>query len=122
MFKSTGSLLFLVLFHLLLSFNSGGHLKFANGLIAKDKWCVANPLSNDTVLKNNIEYACNILSDCKLIQPGGSCYEPNKLMHHASAVMNQYYAMEGRNTWNCNFFGSGLLVSKDPSYGSCEYA
>ncbi|KAK7359639.1 hypothetical protein VNO77_01601 [Canavalia gladiata] len=102
---------------------AGGHVKFANGLEAQKSWCVAKPAASDIELKNNIEYACNNLDDCKMIQPGGSCYEPNTLINHASVVMNRYYALKGRNTWNCHFSDSALIVAPiDPSYGSCKYA
>ncbi|RDX58025.1 Glucan endo-1,3-beta-D-glucosidase, partial [Mucuna pruriens] len=123
MAKSTGSLVFLFLFPLLLSCNSGGHLKFANGLVMENgSWCIAKPSASDDALNNNIEYACKVLGDCKMIQPGGSCYDPNSLFSHASVVMNQYYALNGRNTWNCYFAGSALFVAINPSYGSCIYA
>ncbi|TKY59626.1 Glucan endo-1,3-beta-glucosidase [Spatholobus suberectus] len=85
-------------------------------------WCIAKTSASDVALNDNIEYACNVLGDCKMIQPGGSCFQPNNLFNHASVVMNQYYALNGRNTWNCYFSGSGLIVANDPSYGSCKYA
>ncbi|KAL2343677.1 hypothetical protein Fmac_004962 [Flemingia macrophylla] len=114
---------FLFLFHMLLSACAGGHLKFANGWeIMNNTWCMVKPSTSEVVLSNNIDYACNMLGDCKMIQPGGSCYDPNNLFNHASAVMNQYYAINGRNPWNCDFVGSGIIVTSDPSYGSCQYA
>ncbi|KAK7319292.1 hypothetical protein RJT34_04011 [Clitoria ternatea] len=122
MTKSAGSLFFILLFPVLLSFNSGGHVKFADAVEAKKTWCVARPSASDAELNNNIEYACNILNDCKLIEPGGLCFKPNNLLSHASVVMNQYYALEGRNPWNCHFSDSGLIAFSDPSYGSCKYA
>ncbi|XP_014490079.1 glucan endo-1,3-beta-glucosidase [Vigna radiata var. radiata] len=124
MAKSTASLLvFLFIFPLLLSSNNlGGHVKFVYGLEAQKSWCVAKPSSSDSTLENNIEYACSILGDCKMIQPGGSCFEPNNLLNHASVVMNQYYAFSGGNGWNCYFAGSGLIAVSDPSYDNCKYA
>ncbi|KAL9329061.1 hypothetical protein ACSQ67_004064 [Phaseolus vulgaris] len=123
MAKSTASLVFLFIFPLLLFScnNLGGHVKFAYGLEAQKSWCVAKPSSSDSELQNNIEYACNLLGDCKMIQPGGSCFDPNNLMNHASVVMNQFYAYNGGNGWNCYFSGSGLVVVNDPSYGNCKY-
>ncbi|QCD83897.1 major pollen allergen Ole e 10-like isoform X2 [Vigna unguiculata] len=121
MAKSTGSLVFLFIFPLLCN-NLGGHVKFAYGLEAQKSWCVAKASSSDSTLQNNIEYACSILGDCKMIQPGGSCFDPNNLFNHASVVMNQYYAFSGGNGWNCYFSGSGLIVVSDPSYDNCKYA
>ena len=83
--------------------------------VAPEIWCVAKPSATGEELKSNIEYACNVLSNCNLIQPGGSCSNPDTLINHASVVMNQYYALKGRNTWNCYFNNSGLIVITDPS-------
>ncbi|BAT74119.1 hypothetical protein VIGAN_01171900 [Vigna angularis var. angularis] len=123
MAKSTSSLVFLFIFPLLLSCNNlGRNVKFAYGLEAQKSWCVAKPSSSDSTLENNIQYACSILGDCKMIQPGGSCFDPNNLLNHASVVMNQYYAFSGGNGWNCYFAGSGLIAVSDPSYDNCKYA
>ncbi|KAE9617628.1 putative glucan endo-1,3-beta-D-glucosidase [Lupinus albus] len=92
------------------------------GSCNSSSWCIAKYLANDTKLKNNILYVCDVLNDCKLIQPGGSCFIPDTLINHASVVMNEYYVKKGRNTWNCYFSGSGLITQSDPSYGSCKYA
>nr|KYP49647.1 Glucan endo-1,3-beta-glucosidase [Cajanus cajan] len=83
--------------------------------IVNTTWCIANPSASEVALRNNIDYACNMLGDCKMIQPGGSCYDPNNLFNHASAIMNQYYAINGRNNWNCDFTGSGIIVTSEPS-------
>ncbi|XP_057420377.1 major pollen allergen Ole e 10-like [Lotus japonicus] len=121
----TKSIPFLILLPLLLSLNSGGHVKFADGRkVANNNssWCVAKPSSTVFELNTNIEYACNAIGDCSVIQSDGCCFNPNNLVNHASVVMNQYYATAGRNTWDCYFSGSGLIVTNDPSYGSCKYA
>ncbi|KAJ7968890.1 glucan endo-1,3-beta-glucosidase-like [Quillaja saponaria] len=122
MAKSVSSLSILFLILLLLSVNLGGTLKFTNGWESQNTWCVAKPSTIDAELSSNIEYACNQLRDCYLIQEGGSCYNPNTLINHASVVMNLYYQSNGRNNWNCDFRGSGLIVGTDPSYGACKYA
>ncbi|XVF40181.1 hypothetical protein PTKIN_Ptkin01aG0090800 [Pterospermum kingtungense] len=106
---------------LLLSFNPGGLLKLADG---QDKtWCVAKPSSDDTVLVNNLKYACeNIEESCRPIQPGEACYYPNTPINHASVAMNIYYQGHGHQPSQCYFDGSGLITISDPSYGSCQYA
>ncbi|GJX93427.1 glucan endo-1,3-beta-glucosidase 12-like protein [Tanacetum coccineum] len=43
------------------------------------------------------------------------CFGPNKVHAHASYAMNAYYQMHGRNYWNCDFKGSGLVTFSDPS-------
>nr|XP_027191039.1 glucan endo-1,3-beta-D-glucosidase-like [Cicer arietinum] len=110
MTKSSVSLLGFVF----LLLNAGGN---ANGAT----WCVAKPSASECVLQLNIEYACNMLPSCKMIQSCGACFYPDTPMNHASAIMNHYYATNGRNLWNCNFSDSALIAVTDPSYGSCNY-
>ncbi|EEF42676.1 hydrolase, hydrolyzing O-glycosyl compounds, putative [Ricinus communis] len=110
-----------LLFILLPSINSGtprGIVKLPN---AEKTWCVAKPSSSEAELVANINFACDQLNDCKLIQPNGTCYYPSNYINHASVVMNLYYQSKGRNTWNCDFKNSGLISKKDPSYGCCSY-
>ncbi|KAF1868511.1 hypothetical protein Lal_00008319 [Lupinus albus] len=84
-------------------------------MVEQNTWCIARYTSNDAELNDNILYACNALKDCMIIEEGGSCFNPNNLIGHASVVMNQYYAKSGRNPWNCYFSGTGLIVITDPS-------
>ncbi|KZV29722.1 hypothetical protein F511_05816, partial [Dorcoceras hygrometricum] len=84
-------------------------------------WCVAKPSSSEVALQDNINFACNNLGDCSMIQPGGACYLPDTLINHASVVMNLYYQSRAREYWTCSFTGSGLRVIDDPSYGNCSY-
>ncbi|XP_044462606.1 glucan endo-1,3-beta-D-glucosidase-like [Mangifera indica] len=122
MAKATFSLVFLPLFLLFLFSNSGGILKLTNA--QWKTWCVAKPSSSDAELIANIEYACRYISGdgCNIINEGGSCYLPNTLLNHASVAMNLYYQFHGRNTWNCDFKGSALTTTTNPSYGTCQYA
>ncbi|GJN05187.1 hypothetical protein PR202_ga22796 [Eleusine coracana subsp. coracana] len=46
---------------------------------------------------------------------------PNNVQSHASYVMNAYYQANGRHDYDCDFKGTGLVTSNDPSYGSCKY-
>ncbi|XP_031117421.1 glucan endo-1,3-beta-glucosidase-like isoform X2 [Ipomoea triloba] len=96
---------------LLLSFLSGGTFALKN---QQKTWCVAKPSSDETTLKNNINYACSNV-DCKILQKGCSCFYPDNFINHASIAMNLYYQANGRNYWNCHFGGSGLIVLTDPS-------
>ncbi|OMP08839.1 hypothetical protein COLO4_06068 [Corchorus olitorius] len=113
---------------LLLSFNSGGLPKLANGQ-GDRTWCVAKPSTYDANLNNNINYACDKIGEmgynCSLIQPNGSCFTPDTPINHASVVMNFYYQLVGRPLSACYFDGSGLVTITDPSYvtdyASCQY-
>ncbi|XVE51574.1 hypothetical protein DITRI_Ditri02bG0052500 [Diplodiscus trichospermus] len=89
-------------------------------MMLQKTWCIANPLSSDSVLTANIEYACSRL-DCSLIQPNGACFKPNTQLHHASFVMNLYYQANGRHLSSCDFRNSGLVSLTDPSYGNCSF-
>ncbi|KAK8579322.1 hypothetical protein V6N13_142530 [Hibiscus sabdariffa] len=105
-------------FLLLLPLLSGGTLMMANG---QKTWCTAKPSSDKAALLANINYACSYV-DCQTIQKGSPCFYPNTLINHASVAMNLYYQANGRNVWNCDFTGSGLIVFTDPSYADCIYA
>ncbi|PIN12155.1 Glucan endo-1,3-beta-D-glucosidase [Handroanthus impetiginosus] len=66
-------------------------------------------------LQGFINFACSQL-DCREIQPGGSCYEPNTLQNHASYTLDAYYRKNGV----CNP-DIGTPTITDPSYGNCRY-
>ncbi|XP_073113502.1 major pollen allergen Ole e 10-like [Elaeis guineensis] len=83
-------------------------------------WCVAKPSTIELALKDNIQFACNNIN-CSPIQIGGVCFYPDTTISHASVVMNIYYQANGRNYWNCDFGGSGMISFGDPSYGNCKY-
>ncbi|KAK1291420.1 Glucan endo-1,3-beta-D-glucosidase [Acorus calamus] len=97
-----------------------GRVKGRNFMRGKN-WCVAKASSDETSLQDNLNYACTQV-DCSVINAGGSCFEPNLLISHASVAMNLYYQSMGRNVWNCDFTHSGLITISDPSYGTCSYA
>ncbi|KAK8608095.1 hypothetical protein V6N13_023529 [Hibiscus sabdariffa] len=124
MANSTVSLPVFFCLLLLLSFDSGILLKLANG--QGKTWCVAKPSTDDSALASDIESACNYIGtkggNCKPIQPGGACYDPNTLINHASFVMNAYYQDNHAQEHACYFTNSGLITISDPSYGSCKYA
>ncbi|GLU17755.1 hypothetical protein SLE2022_341110 [Rubroshorea leprosula] len=110
--------LLLPLFLLLLSISSGGIFVMGEG---QKTWCVAKPSSDQATLLANVNYACS-QADCRILQRGCPCFFPDNLINHASIAMNIYYQAKGRNHWNCDFKGSGLIVMTDPSYANCIYA
>ncbi|KAJ8484038.1 hypothetical protein OPV22_016523 [Ensete ventricosum] len=83
-------------------------------------WCVAKPSSDEATLTANLNYACSQV-DCSILQRGCGCFYPDNLISHASIAMNLYYQSRGRNYWNCYFKNSALVVTTDPSFGSCVY-
>ncbi|XP_019413434.1 PREDICTED: glucan endo-1,3-beta-glucosidase-like [Lupinus angustifolius] len=106
-----------LLFLTLLSLSSGGNLIMVNG---QRTWCVAKPSTEESTLLVNINYACSQV-DCQILKKGCPCFAPDNLLNHASVAMNLYYQSHGRNHWNCDFKGSGIVVVSDPSYGGCIY-
>ncbi|XP_058098271.1 glucan endo-1,3-beta-D-glucosidase-like [Magnolia sinica] len=85
-------------------------------------WCVAKPHADEKILQAVLDFCCGPGGvDCRDLVEKGGCYEPNKLHAHASYAMNAYYQMHGRNYWNCDFKGTGLVTFSDPSYGACRY-
>ena len=79
------------------------------------KWCVAKKEATSQQLQANIDYVCSSGVDCKAIQPGGACFQPNDLRSHASFLMNSYYHVSGRHDYNCDFSHTAVLTSVDPS-------
>ncbi|XP_059637216.1 glucan endo-1,3-beta-glucosidase 12-like [Cornus florida] len=85
-------------------------------------WCVAKPHADEKVVQAVLDFCCGSGGvDCREIYDSGKCFEPNKVHAHASYAMNVYYQMHGRNYWNCDFKGTGLVTFSDPSYGTCRY-
>ncbi|KAI3452135.1 hypothetical protein Pfo_008800 [Paulownia fortunei] len=86
-------------------------------------WCVAKPHSDEKVIQAVLDFCCGPGGvDCREIYENGDCFAPDKIHAHASYAMNAYYQMHGRNYWNCDFKGTGLVTFSDPSYGQCRYA
>ncbi|KAL6203262.1 hypothetical protein ACLB2K_026964 [Fragaria x ananassa] len=88
---------------------------------AGKSWCVPKSNVSDAALQKNIDYVCSSGVDCKAIKEGGSCFEPNTVKSHAAYVMNAYYQEHGPQDINCEFNGTGVVTSTDPSYKTCTY-
>ena len=86
--------------------------------VGSKKWCVAKAGTSDAALQNNINYVCSQGVDCRPIQ-SGACSTPTSLK--ASFAMNSYYHAKGLNDFNCDFSGTGVVTTTDPSTGSCKY-
>ncbi|KAD6794424.1 hypothetical protein R6Q59_021570 [Mikania micrantha] len=83
-------------------------------------WCVAKDVGNDK-LQSGLDYACGEGGvDCRAIQPGSTCYDPNTLQAHASFAYNSYYQKMGRAAGACYFDGSAYVVTEQPKFGKCE--
>lgn len=116
----------LTLFFLFLSIVVIDHLPVANSTLRNlltTQWCVVAISATDAQMQANIDWGCSIEAkvNCRPIQPGGACFDPNTLMNHASFVMNAYYQSHNRTEEACYFNDTGTFIITDPSYGDCVY-
>ncbi|XP_022638614.1 glucan endo-1,3-beta-glucosidase 13 isoform X2 [Vigna radiata var. radiata] len=79
-------------------------------------WCVARPGASQNDLQNALDWACGLgMANCKAIQQGGPCFEPDTLVSHASYAFNSYYQTNGNSDIACNFGGTAALTKRDPN-------
>ena len=90
----------------------GGVSKSTTG----NTWCVANPDAGKQKLQAALDFACGEGgADCRSIQPGATCYDPNTLVAHSSFAFNSYYQKQGRGMGDCYFGGAAYVVTQEPS-------
>lgn len=84
-------------------------------------WCVAKPTVPDSIIQVAMDYACGAGANCKPIQPNGVCYQPDTLLAHASYAFNSYWQKRKEAGGTCDFGGTAMLVTVDPSYNGCHF-
>ncbi|RWR88508.1 extensin-like protein [Cinnamomum micranthum f. kanehirae] len=84
-------------------------------------WCVAKPTVPDPIIQEAMNYACASGADCESILPDGSCYNPDKLISHASYAFNSYWQRTKATGGTCDFGGTAILITKDPSFDGCHF-
>ncbi|KAK9936886.1 hypothetical protein M0R45_013708 [Rubus argutus] len=79
-------------------------------------WCVALAGVSQVDLQNALDWACGLgMADCKAIQEGGPCYDPDTLVSHASFAFNSYYQLNGNSDIACNFGGTAAVTKYNPT-------
>nr|CAB3468665.1 unnamed protein product [Digitaria exilis] len=85
-------------------------------------WCVANPkAASAAVMQTAMDYACGSGADCGAAAPDGPCYLPDTLTSHASYAFNSYWQRTKDAGGTCDFAGTAMVVTRDPSYDGCRY-
>ncbi|KAH9548665.1 hypothetical protein CY35_11G099600 [Sphagnum magellanicum] len=92
----------------------------------QEQWCVAKPNQASTTLQGALDWACGPLQgqgqvDCSPIQSTGACYNPNTLQDHCNWAFNAYYLLHSNSADPCDFAGSAVLTTIDPSTTGCVY-
>ncbi|XP_042386714.1 uncharacterized protein LOC121978433 [Zingiber officinale] len=78
-------------------------------------WCVASQTASQASLQVALDYACGYGgADCSSIQKGGGCFDPDTMRDHASYAFNDYYQRKPNPT-SCDFAGTAIITSVDPS-------
>ncbi|KAK8541680.1 hypothetical protein V6N12_014307 [Hibiscus sabdariffa] len=85
-------------------------------------WCVAKPTVPDSIMQAAMDYACGSGADCKSIQPNQPCFQPNTLISHASYAFNSYWQNTKGHGGTCDFGGTAMLVTVDPSFDKCQFS
>jgi hypothetical protein len=78
-------------------------------------WCVAKPSVPGSIVQQAMDYACGSGADCDSVQASGPCYRPDTMEAHASYAFNSYWQRNKANGATCDFGGTAMLITKDPS-------
>ncbi|ONM59030.1 hypothetical protein Zm00014a_010623 [Zea mays] len=86
-------------------------------------FCVANSSASHSALKHSLDWACGPGSaNCSAVQPGQPCYASDDIVAVASYAFNDYYHRTQSSGGTCNFNGTAMITSTDPSHGSCIFS
>lgn len=79
-------------------------------------FCVANSSAPHSALKHSLDWACGLGSaNCSAIQPGQPCYASDDIVAVSSYAFNDYYHRTQSSGGTCNFNGTAMITSTDPS-------
>ncbi|KAI3925122.1 hypothetical protein MKW98_009772 [Papaver atlanticum] len=84
-------------------------------------YCVAKSFgANMDSMAAALSWTCGVV-DCSILQPGSPCFEPDSLAAHASFAFNLYYQKNNRMNGSCDFNGTAMITSTNPSHGTCMF-
>lgn len=94
--------------------------------LATQQWCIAKPNLDNANYQGALDWVCGPLSgqgqvNCGPLQAGQNCYLPNTYQGHASWAFNLYFQTHGQTSQACDFQGTGVLTTTDPSTATCPY-
>ncbi|KAL9995002.1 putative glucan endo-1,3-beta-D-glucosidase [Helianthus debilis subsp. tardiflorus] len=96
---------------------SGGATANATG-----GFCVAKKGADTSSLQDGLNWACGPgQANCSAIQSGQPCYMPDTIENHASYAYNDYYQKMRSVGGTCDFGGTAMITTVDPSNGSCIF-
>ncbi|PIN03105.1 hypothetical protein CDL12_24376 [Handroanthus impetiginosus] len=83
-------------------------------------WCVCRE-GSDTALQKTLDYACGAGADCNPTHQNGPCFNPNTVRAHCSYAVNSYFQRYRQAPTACDFSGTAMIVTSDPSTAGCQY-
>ncbi|XP_077210297.1 PLASMODESMATA CALLOSE-BINDING PROTEIN 2-like isoform X1 [Tasmannia lanceolata] len=84
-------------------------------------WCVCRSDVSESALQKTLDYACGAGADCSSIISTGACYNPNNVRSHCSYAANSYFQKKGQAQGTCDFSGTAVISTTDPSSNTCIY-
>ncbi|KAH7852042.1 hypothetical protein Vadar_019827 [Vaccinium darrowii] len=84
-------------------------------------WCVCKEGMGDAVLQKTLDYACGAGADCNTIKQNAACYSPNTVRAHCNYAVNSFFQKKGQAQGTCDFAGTAVVTTTDPSTTGCSY-
>lgn len=84
-------------------------------------WCVCKDGLSDSALQKALDYACGAGADCNPTHQNGPCFQPNTVRAHCSYAVNSYFQKNRQQPLACDFSGSAVIATSDPSTAGCSY-
>ncbi|KAJ7978727.1 PLASMODESMATA CALLOSE-BINDING PROTEIN 3-like [Quillaja saponaria] len=84
-------------------------------------WCVCKTGLSDSVLQKSLDYACGAGADCAPTHQGGGCFNPNTVKAHCDYAVNSYFQRKGQAQGSCDFAGTAVITTSNPSIAGCSF-